>query len=379
LIFNKKSFIFGKRFSLQFDYLPNYLLDLELNVMYFKGEKRDFTINDEMVYGKKDENHNYYVPLHCHIEYSKNIIFFYKNLLTYNSDNFDKYVYYDYLYFKVFMEIEKSGLYIDKSFFYYYFVYNRITNLKGLNIKNDLIYNQYNLYNRTGRPSNSFDSINYMALKKNNGERKVFQSRFKDRGYIVEFDFESYHPRLLSNLLDSSFGRNINFYQLLGSILTNKNYEDITQEEIEYYKSKSFYYLYGNTPSGNKMDFLEKINNFKDYLLNKYKKNGYILSYYFKRPIFVNSFKKGVILNYFAQSFETENNIIKIYKILKYLEKNNLKSKIILYQYDSIVIDFCLDDGMDFLKNVKYILERQNQKIKLQVGKNFNKMFNLKK
>ena len=48
-------------------------------------------------------------------------------------------------------------------------------------------------------------------------------------------------------------------------------------------------------------------------------------------------------------------------------EIKDYKSKLILYSYDSFLFDFNVDDGLDYLINVKNILE-QNGKYPVKVG-----------
>ena len=54
------------------------------------------------------------------------------------------------------------------------------------------------------------------------------------------------------------------------------------------------------------------------------------------------------LFNYYIQAFETEYNFTMLSRIFKFLEDK--KSKIVLYVYDSILIDFAIEDGKDTLK-----------------------------
>ena len=70
---------------------------------------------------------------------------------------------------------------------------------------------------------------------------------------------------------------------------------------------------------------------------------------------------------------ETENNM----KVLSELIPNikDYKSKLILYSYDSFLFDFNMEDGLDYIKKVKEILE-QNDKftVKVSWGLNYHEM-----
>ena len=59
--------------------------------------------------------------------------------------------------------------------------------------------------------------------------------------------------------------------------------------------------------------------------------------------------------------------------LFKFLE--DYDSKVVLYQYDSILIDFNLQDGKEFLVKVKNIVEQDGKfPVKVAYGKNYNEM-----
>ena len=65
------------------------------------------------------------------------------------------------------------------------------------------------------------------------------------------------------------------------------------------------------------------------------------------------------LFNYTIQLMETENNM----KVLSELIPNiqDYKSKLILYSYDSFLFDFNMEDGLDYIKKVKEILEQKDK------------------
>jgi DNA polymerase I-like protein with 3'-5' exonuclease and polymerase domains len=69
----------------------------------------------------------------------------------------------------VFFFIEQNGIKIDKEAFDTYFNVNDTS----FSIYENTIYTQYNLHNTTGRPSNRFNGINFAALNKEDGCRKI--------------------------------------------------------------------------------------------------------------------------------------------------------------------------------------------------------------
>jgi len=158
------------------------LIDLELLHYYNTGNKLNFKKTSvqnviERKFWKYPEN-NKLVPILKLLEYCKN------NRKTY---------------------IETIGN-ID-SLSTEYMRYNRdITDVysylesNGIHTTGGVEYTQYNLFTSTGRPSNTFNGINYAALNKEDGSRDRFISRFEN-GMMVEFDFDSYHLRLIANLI----------------------------------------------------------------------------------------------------------------------------------------------------------------------------------
>ncbi len=136
---------------------------------------------------------NKIVPLVKHLEKFDN----YFNSIKVNKLNFNSlyYKFYNNFANKIFYIIENNGIKIDTD------IFNQIYNpkLKELSIKDDRIYTEYNLYTQTGRPSNAFNNINLAALNKSDGSREAI---LPTNDLLLEFDFKSYHPRILCELID---------------------------------------------------------------------------------------------------------------------------------------------------------------------------------
>ena len=82
------------------------------------------------------------------------------------------------------------------------------------------------------------------------------------------------------------------------------------------------------------------------------------------------------LFNYTIQLMETENNM----KVLGQLipKMKDYKSKLILYSYDSFLFDFNMDDGLDFLYEVKKTIEQQGKfPVKVTKGLNYHEMKNI--
>ena len=70
---------------------------------------------------------------------------------------------------------------------------------------------------------------------------------------------------------------------------------------------------------------------------------------------FFTDMNKNKLFNYFLQAFETEMNFEILSDALKRL--TNTKSKLVLYTYDSYLLDFCLDDGKQLINEFKNLIE----------------------
>jgi hypothetical protein len=55
-------------------------------------------------------------------------------------------------------------------------------------------------------------------------------------------------------------------------------------------------------------------------------------------------------------------------------EIENYKSKLVLYNYDSFLIDFNVDDGLEYLNKIKRILEKDKFPVKINCGNTYNDM-----
>ena len=131
-------------------------------------------------------------------------------------------------------EVEKNGLKVDTDVFSKYFkskTYNKF------------IYTNYNIYNPTGRPSNAYDNINYVALKKDDGSRASFVSRYGESGHLMMVDFTGFHPYIVANLIDYKVPEKETIYEHLA-----KYYFDVdtaTSEDIAKSKKLTMVNLYG--------------------------------------------------------------------------------------------------------------------------------------
>ena len=130
---------------------------------------------------------------------------------------------------------------------------------QSYSIKGDKMYSCYNLYNLTGRPTNSFNGINFLAIPKENDFRSCF---LPSNDFLVEFDFDAYHLRLIARLINFECPQE-SFHEYLGKSYFNK--EELTEEEYKESKTITFKQLYGGVDKKYKhIDFFAQMGSYID-------------------------------------------------------------------------------------------------------------------
>jgi DNA polymerase I-like protein with 3'-5' exonuclease and polymerase domains len=291
-------------------------------------------------------NINQIIPLSKLYEVSENIYSSIKEVIDYEIPNgFD---FYNKTATNVFFLLEQSGVGIK------YDAFNSIFKPKNTlyNTLDNKVLTQYNLYNTTSRPTNSFNSVNFAAIPHTEEHRKCFTPA---NDYFVEFDFDGYHLRLLAEQIEYALTSD-SAHKQLARLYFNK--KEITDDEYKEAKQINFHAIYGKIPE--KYSFLEIFTRIDDYikeLWKRYKDDGEVLAPISGKP-FTASLKAmnpQKLMNYVMQSLETSRNIVVLKKLLKYLQTK--KTTISLYTYDSIIMDFDKEDGKDTLENIKSIME----------------------
>ncbi len=238
-------------------------------------------------------------------------------------------LFYQHELLSVFHTIERNGIKVDVEKFSQRFG-------KTLSLQNDKCYTQYNYYTTTGRPSNRFGGINFAALNKTDDTREAFISRYSD-GLLVEMDFNSYHPRLIAQLIGYDFGDD-NVYEHLATYYHNTS--NPSKEQIESAKEATFRQLYGGIQQQYlHIPFFAKTNDMAKYLWNQAETTGYIESPISRRRLMLHNYQDinmYVLFNYFIQMYETEHNVLILSKLFGQLDPEILP---ILYTYDSILFD----------------------------------------
>ena len=224
-------------------------------------------------------------------------------------------------------------------------------------------YTRYNPLTITSRPSNTFKGTNYAALKKDDGVRSRFISRFEN-GKLYQLDFDGYHIRLIAKLI----GVDIPLDKKAHEWLANQYGKDLSEA-----KAITFRQLYGGVEDEYyHIPFFKKTSDYINSLWLDFLRNREVVTPILQRKIkFDENLNKNKLFNYVLQALETERNIL----ILDKLSKINLnqKSVPILYTYDSILFD--VDEGEDnYIREVKKIMEKDGFPTHLEIGKDYDNM-----
>jgi len=209
----------------------------------------------------------------------------------------------------------------------------------GIATHNGIEFTKYNLWTITGRPSNTFNGVNYAALNKEDGTREKYISRF-DKGKLVEFDFDAYHLRLIAKMINYKLP-DTSIHTYLGKYYFGKDL--ITKDEYNESKAVSFKILYGGVPKEfENIPFFSKVKQYIFELWDIYKSKGYVETPIFKRKVHAENLKDRdikpqTLFNYLIQSMETEQNVLIIKKIQNMLK--DYQSKLVLYTYDALLFD----------------------------------------
>jgi hypothetical protein len=138
-------------------------------------------------------------------------------------------------YTEVYKWVEEQGILVDEKLFDKYFE----TPWKGRSLRDSKVYSSYNLYNITSRPTNAFNSINFLAFNKENGSRTAF---IPENDAFVEFDFDGYHLRLIANKMGTEIPQDESIHEYLGKQYFEK--DELTPEEYQEAKKITFRQMY---------------------------------------------------------------------------------------------------------------------------------------
>ena len=329
----KEVYIVGmKDFLYHYHFLPN-MYDLEMSLFW---QAKNFDVDEKPIYTifrrRQAPKANDLIPIWKHYEQFQD----WKKI--FGDSKISKF---SQLYPKSLGWVEKNGLYTNMGY----------------------EYTRYNPLTMTSRPSNTFKGTNYAALKKDDGVRSRFISRFEN-GKLYQLDFDGYHIRLIAKLI----GVDIPLDKKAHEWLANQYGKDLSEA-----KAITFRQLYGGVEDEYyHIPFFKKTSDYINSMWLDFLRNREVVTPILQRKIkFDENLNKNKLFNYVLQALETERNIL----ILDKLSKINLnqKSVPILYTYDSILFD--VDSNEDnYIREVKKIMEKDGFPTQLEVGKDYDNM-----
>lgn len=346
----KRLFVMNKKSSLYHFGHPQKLFDINFIENFNTNNVNIPAIN--YYYNKYPDNPiiNQLIPISKHYEKNELLFDIVSHIIQrYQEDNV-LYAFNNGPLTQAFYNIEKQGIKISKQNFI-----DCYGNIKypEYNINKGRIYSQYNLYKTTGRPSNTYNNINFAALDKHNGERLCY---IPSNDSFLELDIQGYHPRLIGELIDFNFPKDKNTYEVLGELL------GVTQQEA---KELTFKQIYGGIwEEFQNKPFFKDIENFNKYVWIAYNSTG--VSTNIRNFKDINNMTKPKLLSYIIQSIETSKNVIIINNILDYLKDK--KTKLILYTYDAFLLDFD-EEEKDIIEKIKEII---SYPVTIKQGKSYH-------
>jgi hypothetical protein len=250
----------------------------------------------------------------------------------------------------VFNAIERNGIHINKTEFEKHFH----------EVEHDFIYTQYNLTTTTTRPSNKFNGVNYAALNKENGCRKSFIPR-NDK--FIEIDISAYHPNLVANLVGYTFP-------------TSEIHEHFAiLYKVGYAKAKelTFKQLYGGVFEQYKnLEFFIRVNNLVNKNWEQFNEKGYIevpISSYRIEKNNVGEMNPQKLFNYLLQGYETSQNVLVLWEMMRVLRGKN--TKLVLYTYDSYLLDVD-ENEINVIEEIKQIFKKYKLTTKEKEGYDYD-------
>jgi len=340
----KTVYVRDKKESLHYFIHPN-IIDLTLNLPdYIPEEPKVFEYFHKLYSEKEDVNR--IIPIVKHYEYCNRI---FKKLKPQINVPYNEF--YNNKFSLVFNYLERSGIQVDKEQFEERFH----------KTPSNRVFTQYNFKTTTGRPSNKYNGVNYAALNKKDGTRKMF---IPSNDVLVEIDIKAHHLVLLAKLLEYDF-ENQNIHQ---------HFADLYGVEYGEGKKISFKMLYsGNFGEYSHIPFFKKAHEYTGDLWRTFQTQGYI-----ECPISKHRFVKdklpkmnpAKLLNYLLQNLEASNSVRILWEIIGLLKGK--KTKLILYTYDSFLFDFVEEEAKDLYKEIKKVFTKRKFTTTTVYGRNYD-------
>ena len=311
---------------------------------------RPTTQTHDLYYRKHKDNRelNLIIPIVKHYELCETIFRDLKANINIEKTKYDEF--FNSRVSVVFNAIERNGVRIHNKTFEEYFH----------PVDGEYVYTQFNLKTTTTRPSNKFKNVNYAALNKENGCRKSFIPR---NNRLVEIDISAYHPSLSARLIGYDFA-NVDIHAHFATLYG-----------VDYKKSKelTFKQLYGGVFDNYKgLEFFQKIEKYVLDLWNKFESDGFVeckVSGYRYEKEKLQNMNPQKLFNYILQNLETSTNVLILWDILRILR--GYKTKLVLYTYDSFLLDVDNDEE-DVLWKIREVFIKYQLNIKEIEGYDYN-------
>ena len=251
-----------------------------------------------------------------------------------------------------------------KKFENFYIKPLHLVEQNGINTTDGMEWTQYHPFTTTSRPSNNWGGVNYAALNKDDGSRDRFVSRFEG-GKLVQFDYDAYHPRIIGKMVDEPIPMDVSGHQSLADMY-GVSYNDS--------KAITFRQLYGGVQREYmNIPLFSKVSHKIDRMWMEFNRRGYVTTP-LGRKLSKDNLKdmnSNKLFNYMLQATETELNMKILSKVMDFLKDK--KSKMILYTYDSYLLDIHSDD-FDSLQNLKILIEGNGFPTKVEIGDRYSEM-----
>lgn len=227
------------------------------------------------------------------------------------------------------------------------------------NLKEDIVFTEYNPYTITSRPSNRHGGVNFSALNKKDGSRDSFIPR--EGKLYLQFDYDAYHVRIIGKLIKYD----------LPTTSVHQWLADQYGMDYDESKGRTFRILYGGvTDEDRKIPFFDKVDGFITKLQESSIQNGYIQTPKGRKiPLgWIEQPTAQKYFNYLLQATETEFNI----EVLTQLKYHGLPLPI-LYVYDSFLFEFD-ETEIETIKEVKSVLESFGFPVHADWGTDYGKL-----
>jgi len=251
-----------------------------------------------------------------------------------------------------------------KKFENFYIKSLHLVEQSGIKTTNGMEWTQYHPFTTTSRPSNNFGGVNYAALNKDDGSRDRFISRFEG-GKLIQFDYDAYHPRIIGKMVDEPIPMDVSGHQTLADMY-GVPYNDS--------KAITFRQLYG----GVQQEYLHiplfsKVSHKIDKMWMEFNRRGYVTTPLGRKlsKSNLNDMNANKLFNYMLQATETELNMKILSKVMEFLKDK--RSKMVLYTYDSYLLDIHSDD-FNSLQNLKILIEGNGFPTKIEIGDRYSEM-----